>query len=371
MLRVKTPKKGMHMKKNLLMSALVFGSLGLTATASGSCVVELQYQGSILGQNIFEEANCREALKQCKITEKRYERDHLLPNEEMTCVNLGGSSDPIPEPTPDPIPEPTPDPIPEPTPMPSYAISVSGFIEGTAIELSGYSTGEVYNKCLDMVEARRIRSVDDMMISINGHKFEVLRNTTSYWNSAEAICNRIDAEMTPYRMAPVQNELYPISVIGKLESSLVNYSGLSIADVFNSCVLDVKSRRIGNVDDMMISVNGHRYTELRNNSSYWNSPVQICSKIDQLVDSFRLTPIYPMGYLNAEGRFENTNFSFTGQSADEVFNSCVDFVGARRIGNVDDIYISINNSRRERFRNSSSYWGTPVSICSAALKNIL
>jgi hypothetical protein len=72
------------MKNTLLLSVMALGSL----SAMANCTVELQYQGSVLGQNIFSAQVCRDAIRECKRTQKTYERNHMLPSEELSCVKF-------------------------------------------------------------------------------------------------------------------------------------------------------------------------------------------------------------------------------------------------------------------------------------------
>ena len=39
-------------------------------SAVANCTIELQYQGSVLGQNIFSAPICRDAIRECKRTQK-------------------------------------------------------------------------------------------------------------------------------------------------------------------------------------------------------------------------------------------------------------------------------------------------------------
>jgi len=72
------------MKKTLLLSVMAFSSFAAVA----DCTVELQYQGSVLGQNTFTAPVCRDAIRACKRTQKGYERNHMLPKEDLSCVKF-------------------------------------------------------------------------------------------------------------------------------------------------------------------------------------------------------------------------------------------------------------------------------------------
>lgn len=70
------------MKKALLLSVFTLGSM----SAMANCTIELQYQGTVLGQNIFSAPQCRDAIRECKKVQKSYERNHMLPADELSCV---------------------------------------------------------------------------------------------------------------------------------------------------------------------------------------------------------------------------------------------------------------------------------------------
>ena len=81
--------------KKLLISALAISCFSASASAR-HCVMELQYQGAVLGQNIFSSEICREAMRECKRTQIMYEREHML--SELQCVRIDGNQTPSPIP---------------------------------------------------------------------------------------------------------------------------------------------------------------------------------------------------------------------------------------------------------------------------------
>ncbi|MFT5353424.1 MAG: hypothetical protein ACI9KE_000622 [Polyangiales bacterium] len=64
-----------------------------------------------------------------------------------------------------------------------------------------------------------------------------------------------------------------------------------------------------------------------------------------------------------QGTFENTPVSFAGNSPDEVFQRCSQFMAHSRISQVDDI--SVNG---QRYRNGPSFWQNDA-LCSIAALN--
>lgn len=92
------------MKKTL--STILFLS---SVSSFANCIVELQYQNTVLGQNIFQSNICTDAMRDCKRTQKMYERTHMLPANELQCVKFDSNTGPIPtDPTGPSYPDPTP-----------------------------------------------------------------------------------------------------------------------------------------------------------------------------------------------------------------------------------------------------------------------
>jgi len=100
--------------KTTLTSLLLLSSVSSFA----NCVVELQYQNNVLGQNIFSSQVCTDAMRDCKRTQKMYEMNHMLPANELQCVRFDSTTGPIPN---DPIPnDPTGGVVTDPNPMSRY-----------------------------------------------------------------------------------------------------------------------------------------------------------------------------------------------------------------------------------------------------------
>ena len=59
---------------------------------ANDCVVELQFEGAVLGQNSFMAQSCLDATRECKRTQKRYEMRYGFNSDELSCVRLNGSS---------------------------------------------------------------------------------------------------------------------------------------------------------------------------------------------------------------------------------------------------------------------------------------
>ena len=75
------------MKKTIITGAiLAMSSFGAQAQ---QCVIELQFEGSVLGQNTFVANNCMQAMRDCKRTQKTYERRFSFSENDLSCVRLG------------------------------------------------------------------------------------------------------------------------------------------------------------------------------------------------------------------------------------------------------------------------------------------
>jgi hypothetical protein len=76
------------------MKKTLFSTLMLLASGAyaNDCIVELQFEGSVLGQNSFMAQSCLDATRECKRTQKRYEMRYGFNSDELSCVRLNGSS---------------------------------------------------------------------------------------------------------------------------------------------------------------------------------------------------------------------------------------------------------------------------------------
>ena len=103
------------MKKTLIAGVLALSSV----TTFANCVVEMQYQGMPFGQNIFQANQCRDAIRECKKTSKKLEREVMFVRRnssvpffmhgDLQCVKMGdvvgpgpgpGNDDVVVDPTP-------------------------------------------------------------------------------------------------------------------------------------------------------------------------------------------------------------------------------------------------------------------------------
>ena len=75
------------------------------------------------------------------------------------------------------------------------------------------------------------------------------------------------------------------------------------------------------------------------------------------------------GFFTASGRIEDRSFNLSGTSVDQIYNRCVDFVLSSNIIQADEIFVSINNERRERY-TTAGWWKTPISMCNVMLKTL-
>jgi hypothetical protein len=348
------------MKKTLISGILALASI----PAFANCFVEMQYQGTRFGQNEFQAVSCRDAKRECMKTMKSLEREVMLVGRnsseaffmegELACVTISGGS--------------------------SGSggnghgsgnghgynlVTVVGSIENMPLNLSGMSVDEVYNQCLSRVKSYGLSRADDMVISVNGHKY-VRKTTSGWWSSAESICNVVDSLMTNDRLLPVIPSMYPITIVGKVEKTKIEIVGaLSEAEAYNRCVDTLNNKGVNKADDLIVSINGHKYVR-KTTSGWWSTSVAICNVIDTLVPS-RIQPVSATGLYSATGRIENINFNLSGNSIEEIFNKCVEFVQMKGISQADEVMTSINGARRQRY-TTSGWWSTPIAICNQVIK---
>jgi hypothetical protein len=81
--------KGRKYYEKTLMTSLMLLSSGLYAN---DCMVELQFEGAVLGQNTFIAQTCIDATRECKRAQKRYEMRFGFTSADLSCVRLGDVS---------------------------------------------------------------------------------------------------------------------------------------------------------------------------------------------------------------------------------------------------------------------------------------
>lgn len=347
--------------KKLVLAVLAASPL----LANADCLVELQYQGTVLGQNVFNAPVCREAMRECKRAEKSYERNHSL--TELSCVKVDDVARPH-DPTPYP-PGPV-DPVPpngNPGPFPTERITVTGKIESTPFSISGRNISDLYNSCLYYVEGQNFGSVDDIRVSVNGHRYATMR-ASGWWSSAEAICSQIESQVTSDTMMPVQQSYEPITVKGWVEATPININALSMAEVYNTCVDTMDEKNMGSVDDILIAVSDREYQK-RRASGWWSTSQAICDQVEDIAATSLNTTI-EYRPVSAVGRIESRNdFNFFAESVPALYNQCIEYAREANLGSVDDIYVSINNGRRQHYR-ASGWWSDSSAICSAIMQDL-
>lgn len=158
-----------------------------------------------------------------------------------------------------------------------------------------------------------------------------------------------------------------VSVDFYLENTLFSFSSRSSSHFYNSCLTRLESSMSGKYDDIHISVNGSAPKHQHNSSSWWTEAEQVCSLVEQEVIKLQNNRPH-RGHLSVQGSVEKTPYSFQARSPMEIFKQCVDQF-ADNI-KVDDISVSVNDSRRESFHNSSSWWEGDKVVCSVITSKI-
>lgn len=148
-------------------------------------------------------------------------------------------------------------------------------LENNLLVIRGAGPGEMLARCTAEVGSGRYGSVDDIVFTMNGGRYNKLRNNSSYWRGGE-ICTvlMVQAEIE-YSRAPY------ITVAGNIENRGIVLEG-SRGEILEACV--ESTRGVGSVDDMALSINNGSIVIARNSSSYWRSSAEICGQIASMID---------------------------------------------------------------------------------------
>ncbi len=172
-----------------------------------------------------------------------------------------------------------PDPGPGPRPPRPSLHSVRGNIETSDFNFEVEDLGDLYGQCSNFV--RQIfgtNSVDDIKVSINFGEVVTLRNSSTYWKGDFQVCNQIIAVA---RNAGVRSNHRDRIVTGSIEDKSFHFSAVNVNDLSRQCEEFVSSQSLNSVDDIIVSVNFSEPRVLRNSSSYWKGPFEICQQVLQ------------------------------------------------------------------------------------------
>lgn len=157
---------------------------------------------------------------------------------------------------------------------------------------------------------------------------------------------------------PGQNNIQITAIV---ENSLITLRGYSNGELFNQCMSSVPH---SSVDDILMVTNNNNVIRLRNNSSYWRRPVEICNTIMANVNNAFSRPTA----IDVYGSFENRQFTINTSRKTVALEQC--YNQTRNLGSIDDIYMSVNNSQMNHLRNNSSYWRNSLEICHVVMNQI-
>ena len=153
-------------------------------------------------------------------------------------------------------------------------------------------------------------------------------------------------------------------ITGSIENVPFTFEAVDATDLAVQCFQTIN---VGNVDDIKISVDFSPMEHLYNSHSYWKGKGQVCAKIASKAIELGLPHHNSSGYL-LMGSIENTSFMFEGYSLREILNQCTDLHANARLGNVDDIHISVNGAPIQHLYNSHSYWRNSGEVCNEIIQ---
>lgn len=163
-----------------------------------------------------------------------------------------------------------------------------------------------------------------------------------------------------------------MSFRGMIEQTTFDFNARDLGDVFESCETLVVSK-VGasvSVDDISLSLDFGNEMKIRNSSSYWKGPYQVCM---QLVNVARQAGLRSReAYLTVVGKVEDREIRLAGNTLRDLNQQCESFVN-NTLGSsvsVDDIELSINYEASITKRNSSSYWKGPFEVCQQVLSSL-
>lgn len=156
-------------------------------------------------------------------------------------------------------------------------ITVTALVESTLIQLSGRGPGDLLIQCGQAMNSVS-GSIDDVIYTVNGDRYVVMHNSTSYWDRG-AVCNllldsvsRADASYLGPRL----------SVAGTIETRPISLRG-DRGEVLAACADQV--RGMGYADDITLSINNRPLRQAHNSASYWTGPAVICGQIGRMIDA--------------------------------------------------------------------------------------
>lgn len=155
---------------------------------------------------------------------------------------------------------------------------------------------------------------------------------------------------------------YGVSVTGLIEDSLFRFAANNPAELYLSCLTDIRAVRMGSADEIFFTVNSNRFISA--STSGWYNDTQICSILEQ-----EARQSYGQGYstpLRIVGSIERAPFQIDAFDRASLLEGCIGSFRATRQGSVDEISYSVNGGPFQRI-TTSGWWTTPERACRAML----
>jgi hypothetical protein len=156
---------------------------------------------------------------------------------------------------------------------------------------------------------------------------------------------------------------------GKFETAEFTFEARDLYQLNTQCTTFVLSNGLTNVDDISVSVNFGPIQILRNTSSYWKTPYQICAQLNPIAQAAGLQA--PRGQTIVVGSIETVDFEFAGYNVADISRQCEMLVNSKSsLSNVDDIIMSVNFGTPLVLRNTSGYWKGAFEICNQIIQKL-
>ena len=172
---------------------------------------------------------------------------------------------------------------------------------------------------------------------------------------------------TPVPPRPTPTPSRRLKVDFYLENTLYSLTARNTNQLYNSCLNRLETSISGKYDDIYISVNGSKPVHHHNSSSWWTEAQVICEMVEREAKQRQNDPRH-RGHLSVQGRVEKDTFSFQASNPMGIFTQCVEQFPTNI--KVDDISVSVNDSRRENLHNSSSWWEGNKTVCTIITNQI-
>lgn len=163
------------------------------------------------------------------------------------------------------------------------------------------------------------------------------------------------------------NPPYPSNhlVLGRMENTSFNFSVTDIDSLFQQCADFYRDNRIGNVDEIEVSVNSEAPQRLFNSSSYWKTATEACMQVVHAARTQGVPDSLRYGVMVVAAIESKWEMILRGNNRNDIVQECMRQYQALGMAgsSVDEIDASLNYGQPQRMTNASSYWKDAASVC--------